>query len=140
MLQLNSGGVAARARRCCTRAATSQGLTLVHFSAQPEPFLSLKYTNPTRRPSKRFSRQAEKLRSVSPCHQPLQVRRRGVGAHVAALHERAQFPLRGTAAEDARHEGGQVRGGVRGRAEEHGHDVAAQVEFKSSSLGWHVTF
>ena len=44
-----------------------QGLTLVHFSAQPEPFLSLKSTEPTLNVTlKKCSRQAEKWTSVSP--------------------------------------------------------------------------
>jgi hypothetical protein len=40
------------------------GLTLIHFSAQPEPFLSL---NPSKVANKRCVRLAEKWTSVSPC-------------------------------------------------------------------------
>jgi len=48
-------------------AALGQGLTLVHFSAQPEPFLSLKLYETTQCVREECSRQAEKWKSVSPC-------------------------------------------------------------------------
>jgi len=44
-----------------------QGLTLVHVSAQPEPFLSLKSTETTGRVPQKYSCQAENWTSVSPC-------------------------------------------------------------------------
>jgi len=47
--------------------AFRQGLSLVHFSAQPEPFLSLKLHETTQCVRKECSRPAEKWTSVSPC-------------------------------------------------------------------------
>ena len=47
--------------------ADDQGLTLVHFSAQPEPLLSPKLHETTRYFPRKCSRQAEKWTSVSPC-------------------------------------------------------------------------
>ena len=46
---------------------TRRGLTLVHFSTQPEPFSSLKHTETTKRVPPKVSRQAEQWTSVSPC-------------------------------------------------------------------------
>jgi len=43
-----------------------QGLSLVHFSAQPEPFLPLKPLHPPNVSHEKRSRQAEKCTSVSP--------------------------------------------------------------------------
>ena len=48
------------------RAGSGRGLTLVHFSAQTKPFLSLKLYETTQCICKECSRQAEKWTSVSP--------------------------------------------------------------------------
>jgi len=46
-----------------------QGLTLLHFSAQPNPFKPL--MRPPSLPHRNCSRQAEKWTSISPCQLPL---------------------------------------------------------------------
>ena len=61
-----------------------QGLTLVHFSAQPEPFLSLKSTETTSVSLKKCSRQAETWTSVSPWVQVVACH--GAGPEGRGLH------------------------------------------------------
>jgi len=50
---------------CC--ATRHQGPTLINFCTQPEPFLSLKPTNAPHVSHRKWSGQAEKWTSVSPC-------------------------------------------------------------------------
>jgi len=48
----------------CTPSSVTQGLTILHLSAQPRPYLSLKPHNVS---YNRCSRQADNWMSVSPC-------------------------------------------------------------------------